>query len=177
MGTGISAREPGSWWLLFAAFAGCAPDLDFVPGLLTGDINRFHQLASHSVGAMALFGILAGAVGGRIVGNAWRIGVGAAVLYGSHLIIDLFTHDVRPPLGIPLFWPFHDGHFMAPWTPFGGVRHGVPGDPLTVFLSEVFSPHNAGVVALEAAVLGPIAAIAALIGRQRRRRSPNASDS
>lgn len=168
IGFGLPRRNPHWGWLTFAAFAACTPDLDFLPGLMVGDINRYHQLASHSFSAMLLFGIAIGMLGRSLGRNGWRVGVGAAVLYGSHLAVDVFTHDIRPPYGIPLFWPFYDEHIMAPWTPFGGIRHGVPGDPLSVFLRNIFSWHNLAPLAIELFVLGPIALLAAWIGWYRR---------
>ncbi|MGA8262099.1 MAG: metal-dependent hydrolase [Arenicellales bacterium] len=168
LGSATSRRRPSAWWLVFAAFAACAPDLDFLPGLLAGDVNRYHQLASHSLTAMVLFGVASGLAGGYFRGNPWRIGLGAALFYGSHLAVDLFTRDVRAPYGIPLFWPFYNGHFMAPWTVFGGVQHGVPGDSLRTFLGDLFSLSNLVGVGTEVAVLGPIAVLIWWWGRRRR---------
>lgn len=173
LGSASSRARPTAAWLVFAAFAACAPDLDFLPGLLAGDINRYHQLASHSLTATLLFGAVSGLAGGYLRrdrrGMNWAIALAAALFYGSHLVVDLFTTDVRAPYGIPLFWPFYGGHFMAPWTPFGGVRHGVPGDPLMVFLSELFSVHNLIAIGVEVALLGPVAVAIAWLGRRRVR--------
>ncbi len=168
LGAGSARRRPSPGWLLFAAFAACAPDLDFLPGLLSGDINRYHQMASHSLGAMLLFGLVCGLTGGYFRGNALGIGAGATLCYGSHLAVDLFTTDVRAPFGIPLFWPLYSGHFMAPWTLFGGVQHGVPGDPMGVFLRELFSWHNLVGIGTEVVVLAPIALVAWWLGKRRR---------
>lgn len=175
LGFASSRNRPNVWWLLFAAFAACAPDLDFLPGLVAGDINLYHQLASHSFTAMILFGAFCGVVGGYYSSGPGRfnlrVAASAALFYGSHLVIDLFTTDTRAPFGIPLFWPFYNGHFMAPWTPFGGVRHGVPGDSLMVFLGELFSMHNLAAIGIEVVVLGPTAVAIWWLGRRRARRT------
>lgn len=117
---------------------------------------------------MLLFGLASGLVGGYLRSNALGIGAGGALCYGSHLVVDLFTSDVRAPFGIPLLWPFYSGHFLAPWTIFSGVHHGVPGDPLDVFLMQLFSWHNLVGVGTEVVVLTPIALVAWWIGGRRR---------
>ena len=53
----------------------------------------------------------------------------------------------------PLDHPFSSEHFVSPWTLLGGVKHGVPGEPLSEVLKQVFSRHDAGAIGLEVLVL------------------------
>ena len=146
-----------SWrWYLFAIVAANAADFDFLPGLLIGDVNRYHQFASHSILAALLFG-------GLVILATWRhaskpvaLGVLSSIIYATHLVIDCFTMDIRPPHGIPLLWPVSQEHFIMPVTLFGGVKHGVPGQSITVVIGELFSWHNFKGIALEVVVLTPL---------------------
>lgn len=161
-----AVRRAGSWYL-FAIFAANAPDLDFLPGLLAGDINRFHQGPTHSLLAAIAFGLLACIAAWRR-SDRRRLGAAAGAIYGSHLLLDFFTRDLRVPYGQPLLWPFSDQHFLSPWTPLGGVLHADPGDPLSLFLSQVFSWHNARVALLEILIFGPWALLAWWSSRSSR---------
>ncbi len=145
-------------WRLAGLFilAGNAPDLDFVPGLLVGDINRFHQGASHSFAAAAVFALITASLAPWFRVLRPRIIAAVFAAYVSHLIVDLFCRDARLPYGIPLLWPFDAGHFASPLTVFSGIRHGVPGDSLAVALQEILSPANLAALGMELAVMLPI---------------------
>ena len=153
------------WWLL-AVFLACAPDLDFLPGMLIGDANRFHQGPSHSLAAAAMAGTLVFMVARWLGGPALRLAILGFLSYASHLLLDVFTEDRRAPLGIPLFWPFSSEAYQAPWPLFGGVKHGVPGDSLSTVLGHVFSLANAATVAVEAVLLAPVLLASWLISRR-----------
>jgi len=148
------------WWL-FLAFAACAPDLDFLPGLLTGDINRWHQQAGHSFAAALIFGALAMMLQRLWAGRwIWLTGMVGAVAYGSHLLMDFFTHDRREPYGQMLFWPLSHEYFIAPFSIFDGIHHGRPGDTLVAFLAELFSSANLVAVGLELTATVPLLLVA-----------------
>jgi inner membrane protein len=152
---GSSAMSPWRWYV-FCAVAANAPDLDFLPGLFIGDVNRFHQSASHSLVAALIFGAAAALVVLPSRRSFARIGLAGVALYSSHLLLDLFCEDKRAPLGIPLLWPFSSQHFTAPWSVFEGVKHGVSGEDLSAFVSHVLSWANVGAVALEMVILSPL---------------------
>lgn len=161
-------------WLVLAAVAANAPDLDLVPGLFLGDVNRFHQGISHSLLAAAIFGVAMTLLVHPLSSNKIRIGLVGAALYASHLALDFFTGDKRGPFGTPLLWPFSSGHFISPWTPFKGVTHGVPGDTLLTTLVALFSWHNLWVIGLEMLALAPLLLLAwrlSISGHERSARS------
>ncbi len=150
-----SARARWSWYA-FAVIAANIPDFDILPGLLIGDINRFHHQASHSLFAAAAFGLLVALAARYVTRSPLRIGLSAGLLYASHLLLDYFSADGRPPHGIPLLWPFTSAHFIAPVTPLRGVKHGDPGEPLATAIESFLSAHNIGVVAIETLLLLPV---------------------
>ena len=168
----VNRRATGAawvWWYAFAALAANLPDADFVPGLLVGDINRYHQMMSHSLTAVLVF-----AAGAWIASRATpahrqagRLALMSGALYGSHLVLDFFTRDRRAPFGQPLLWPFSRQAYISPWTPFGGIRHGVPGESMGVFLGNLASWHNLSVIALEAMTLLPLVGLSWWLTRER----------
>lgn len=165
-----SGPSPAAW-SLFATVAACAPDFDFLPGLLVGDPNRYHQLGSHSLLAVALFAILAGVFARRWPGQALRMALWSGAFYASHLVLDMLTYDGRAPYGLPLWWPVSTVHYIAPFTPLIGVRHGVPGDDLATVFANIFSTHNLTVLGTELLVVGPPALLFWWIGRRRAQRA------
>ena len=143
-------------WYAFAALAAMAADLDFLPGLLIGDINRFHQFASHSFAAAIACGVVVGLLAPRGLKERIRLAVTGTVLYASHLVLDFFNRDIRAPFGQPLFWPISDHHYHAGITIFRGVQHGGPGQTLVVVVQELFSWHNVWTMCVEILVLSPL---------------------
>jgi inner membrane protein len=146
-------------WYLFAAVAANAADLDFVPGLFVGDLNRFHHQISHSILAALVFGLLASLTLWRFTATPARVGVVGAGLYGTHLLLDCVTYDGRLPHGMPLLWPFSDAYYAAPFTLFGGVKHGVPGDGSLAVFAQMLSWQNLRIMGIEVLVLLPVAVL------------------
>ena len=166
----VTALTGTAWGNVYVLLAANAPDLDFLPGLLVGDINRFHQSSTHSFTGALAFGLLT-ASAARATSTPVRYGVAGAALYASHLVLDFFSQDARSPFGQPLVWPGSESHFIAAWTPFGGVLHGVQGDPLSVFFTSLFSWHNLGVLALEIAIFLPLLIVVRYLSTRDSRRS------
>jgi len=160
-GVGIACTSDSriSWqWFFFLAVSGVAADLDFLPGLLVGDINRWHHLASHSFAAALVWGVLS-AVLVRYLQPQWpylAAGATAALAYASHLLLDWLTTDTRAPFGIPLFWPINDRAWLSPYTPIPGVSHGVDGDSFWVVVKAVFSLSNFFGALIEVIVVAPV---------------------
>ena len=155
------ATEHRTWrWYAYAAVAANAADLDFLPGLLVGDANRFHQMLSHSLFAACVFAAAAATVARPAGMGAVRLGWASGGLYASHLLLDFFTRDLRPPLGLPLFWPLSTSTFISSWTPFPGVVHGNPGTPTPAVFAQLLSWHNLAAIAVEiVALLPPLALV------------------
>lgn len=125
------------WPLLGCGLLANAPDLDFLPGIWTGEFNAFHHGYSHSLGWVLLFALAVWCLG-RGIGKPWRwpaYGVIVVVLV-SHLIADVVCEDPAPPYGVMLFWPVHDGWVMSPVSVFARMEKAT--------LGAVFQPSNIG---------------------------------
>jgi inner membrane protein len=102
------------YWQPMALYilAANAADLDFLPGLLIGDLGRFHHGPSHSIGFAFLFGFFASAFFSRKIFAF----VMSSVLYLSHLFLDYLVQDPSQPFGIPLLWPLSHEYYVAPFA-------------------------------------------------------------
>ncbi len=108
-----------------ALFFSVAPDLDAIPGFMTGNMALYHNQITHSL----FFGVAACLLATGIFGlffrrflDWWsypRIASLALVSYGLHLVMDAAT--LGP--GVKLLWPFTDERFFTPFPLFYGVRH------------------------------------------------------
>ena len=138
----ISLRD--AWKVYFLAIV-CAnaPDFDFIPGLLIGEMHRYHQGITHSFVYAICIGLCAAIVAPKLDIQrlkAFMVGFFACC---SHLLMDFFGRDGREPIGMPLFWPFLDSHWISPTPLLLGVRHGRPGDSKEEIIQNLFSMHNA----------------------------------
>lgn len=103
------------------------PDVDLIPGILTGDSSRWHHQFTHSFffAVMVSVCIMAAAVlVRRAEGNVVRPALLGGGLIVMHLALDLFTADPQPPVGLQVLWPFSSAYFIAPWSPLERVLRG-----------------------------------------------------
>lgn len=134
-----------------------SPDLDFLPGIIKGQPALYHQGISHSLG----FAIGIGLIGALVWDRRWRsfiVNWGLfSMAYASHLVIDLFGPDLRPPYGIPLFWPISEIYYIAPFQIFWGVSHARnTSATLGEWISGVMDVYNLGAIAIEIIVILPL---------------------
>ena len=157
--TGLRERSsdprPALFWTVIVT-ACWAPDLDFIPGMLVGEPNRYHGGASHSLTGALLFSSAVVLGFWRSTSNSIRLGSMAFLAYASHLLGDWLTVDNGTPIGIPVFWPFSDIHFISPVTIFRNIQHGTDGAGPVAFLVEVFSTANVLAIGLELVITLPI---------------------
>ena len=106
----------------YSAIVSSLPDLDYLPGLAIGQLNAFHQGPSHSLVAVSAAALVLSAIPplrrflcipspARFFAFTWS-------LLLLHLLLDIFTADFRPPIGIPLLWPFSSTPVHASFSPF-----------------------------------------------------------
>ena len=147
------------WLLLYVCLANAA-DLDFLPGILLGRPSLYHQGVSHSLG-FALVVSLAVAGVCRLRGKSFAaIFALSCAAYVSHLVIDFFGSDTRPPYGIPIFWPLSGEYFISPIPVFWGVHHaGTAVGSALEWLIALLHPYNLGAIALEVVILLPFVAL------------------
>jgi inner membrane protein len=131
--------------LAAAVFAANAPDLDYVPGLLSGDLNAFHPGITHTV--PFVLGLAAAMALCRRAGRARAFGW-LALIGASHLAADMITEDLRAPYGIPALWPFSSERFIAPFHVFLHLRKRE--------WSDIVQWHNVFAVLWEAAIALPL---------------------
>jgi inner membrane protein len=148
-----------------------APDLDFVPGILKGQPPLYHQGISHSLGFAVLASLVLAVVYSLRNGTMkvdWSLFFFA---YLSHLVIDLFGVDGRPPYGIPVFWPLTHASYLAPFRIFAGVHHASSAsDPTGEWIANVFHPANIRVIGIEVLVMAPVVLLMLLIRHRSRLR-------
>lgn len=137
--------------LLVAVFLANLPDLDFLPGVFSGDINAFHHGYTHTLGWIVLVSaglwLLRRAWGGR-VGVRWFSLL--FLLLGTHLLADWVTADGRAPYGIMALWPFSDEYWICPVSVFDRLQKAD--------WSEVFRLYNFRTAGREVLITAPLAA-------------------
>lgn len=144
------------FWFCFVLFAANAPDLDFVPGWLVGDINRFHHGISHSVGMAVVFAACASVLACALKQPYHHAFVIALVVYSTHLLADYITVDRVAPYGAPFLWPFSDEYFLAPVQLFRPVEHGSLGESSIGVLDKIFSRKNLAAAGIEFLIILPL---------------------
>jgi len=126
--------------------AALAPDVDLLFRFVDGRNHHNHE--THSVGCALMAGIAA-----FLAAKVWRwgrpanLGVGAALAWGSHVLLDYLNRDTMPPIGIMALWPFDDGFYKVPWPLFLDIGRT---------LSWATVRHDALAAAWEVAVLSPL---------------------
>jgi membrane-bound metal-dependent hydrolase YbcI (DUF457 family) len=125
---------------------GAAPDLD----LLVND----HRGPAHSLGAAIIAGLVVWIVTRRA---PWGTATGAA--WASHVLLDWLGADTRPPIGIMALWPVSTAYFQSPLQIFPAISR-------RYWLRE-FWYYNAKAVAVEVAILLPIATLIVWAFRRR----------
>lgn len=106
--------------LLLTALLSLLPDFDFVPGLLLGDFDQFHNTISNSllVGIVValLFASFLWLVQGRTHFAAWFSLT--LLCYESHVLMDYFTIG----RGVMLLWPFSTARYKPAVNLFYGLH-------------------------------------------------------
>jgi inner membrane protein len=167
---GTSRKSDRNILFWFCLLTAIAPDLDFIPGILQGQPNLYHQGLSHSLGA----GLLASFAAALIVnkGALWKKWSLFFVAYASHLTLDFFAPDGRPPYGQPLFWPISNEYYFAPpglqllW----GVHHAKATSAATTeWLSGILHLHNLAAIGIEVLVTLPLVLLARCVSSLKSR--------
>jgi inner membrane protein len=126
----------------FCAALAASPDVDLI-------YMPVHRMMTHSLVAAVLAGVVAAAwLGDGEARARWRLGLLAAVAYGSHILLDWLGADTKLPAGVQILWPFSDTWFISSWSLFRQIDlRGVFRPP--IILSNMKS------IAFELLVVGP----------------------
>ena len=112
-GRATGSRLPIGRWAAEAALfgaLGALPDVDLLVGA--------HSGPTHSLGAAAIAGLVAGWIAVR---RGWlsppvRVAIAAAACaaaYGSHVLLDWLSRDTTAPIGIMALWPFRREYYES----------------------------------------------------------------
>ncbi len=105
--------------LLCCVLLANAPDVDYLFGLGTGNLNSYHQTVTHTfiwTGGLVLAIWAYGWFKERRA--SWLLLSLLLVLLGSHLLLDWLTVDRSPPVGMMLAWPFSGRFYHAAFAFF-----------------------------------------------------------
>ena len=109
--------KPGNvftrWWPVLVLFAAIAPDLDFLPGIVIGDPNRFHHGPTHSITAAVVFTVVIALLFRSLAKVQMLI---IFVVYAGQVLADTLARDLGAPYGVPLFWPFDPHYYCLLYT-------------------------------------------------------------
>jgi inner membrane protein len=141
---------------ILAVVMAIAPDFDFVPGFLSGAPALYHQSVTHSVGFTLAISVGVALIYCQKHQNFFPLFSLCFVAYISHLIIDFFGPDGRPPYGQPLFWPVSNEFFISPFNVFWGMHHaGSTQGSMSEWMTGVFSLYNLGAITIEIGLIVP----------------------
>lgn len=149
-----------------------APDLDFVPGLLVGDVLRFHHGASHSLLGAALVALASGVLARSLgYGSPMRLGLLLGLALSTHLLLDMLSSFSDERHGVALAWPWLTERVASPIPIFIGIRlDTTASNPLRGLLQL----HNLLAVLWEVLVVCAIWGFAHMTGAKAR--SANAAE-
>ena len=148
---GLASSSPARKKVPWLAVVAVIPDLDVLPGLLVGDLGRFHHGPSHAL-LMAVVFALVGAV--ALDAGRWRrVAAGTAllmVLYASHAGLDYFTGEATGAFGVPLLWPWTSAEYQSSVALLPQVQHSS---------APLISIHNLLLIIRELFVFLPLAGL------------------
>lgn len=157
-------RASEKWPLLLAAaLLANLPDMDYIAGIMAGELNLYHHGVTHTLGWISLVSLLvwiplrSKGAGGRELSLIF-------LLLFSHLALDWVTADGKEPYGIMILWPFSDDFFIS----------GIPLLPhlRKADFSELLDPYNFRIMAIELVRTLPVFLMALEYKLFRGRRSP-----
>jgi inner membrane protein len=105
----------GGWLTVGCVGLAVLPDLDLA--------SQSHRSFSHSIGAVIVVTIVAGAVTGWVTRRTShrtsseltiaRVAAMCGLAYASHLLLDWLAVDTRSPFGLQALWPFSEEYYLS----------------------------------------------------------------
>jgi len=162
----VHGPTSGMAWgqLALCVFAANAADLDFVPGFLSGDPNRYHHGISHSIGFAILFGFIFSLMFYLFMRRSIiKYFVIFSGLYLSHIVLDLMYIDTSRPYGEPFFWPLSPVYYYPSFAFLPDIRRSRESAD---FFISLFSLHNLWAVTIETLMLVPLIIVIWVLQKQ-----------
>ncbi len=141
----------GGGLAVVCAVLAAAPDLDI--------LTNSHRTFSHSLGALAVVGLLAGVLARRWRMPAVRTAVTCVAAYATHFLLDWLGTDTALPHGIMALWPVSSVYYTSGVDLFLRISR-------SYWRPDEFIIGNLQSLAWELLVLGPIAALAWWVRRR-----------
>ncbi len=165
----ISKSDSPLKWRELLLYCVCPmlPDLDFIPGFLTGEPSRFHHGISHSFGFAFGFGLLMSyallLMKDQKVLRNFLIFFG---LYFSHVLLDSLSVDTHSPYGVPALWPITETYYISPILVFSDIQR----DTVSArFIKSLFNFHNFLAIFLELTIFLPLVVVLLLLKGKKAR--------
>jgi len=134
-------RRAGNGFTLACVGLGAAPDLDH--------LFVAHRTITHSIGAVAVVGVVAATLAANAHRPIARIATMCAAAYSTHLLLDWLGVDMYPPRGLQLLWPFSGEWFISGLDVFRQTaRQALLTPPIII--------KNLLAILQEVAILGPV---------------------
>ena len=174
-GLAIRQGRPGIFfstpWLeaIFFLFLANFPDLDFLPGILTGHPNIYHHGIFHSLGAAVAVAAAGGGFFFLLKRRFWAATAMIFFTFALHLVLDFFGKDFAAPFGMPVFWPFSYRYYLADKPFLLNIERSVNS---TDFFPSLFNAHNLKAVLIEITVLGSLPVLAVIVRRWLKKSRP-----
>lgn len=129
-------------WIVFCANL---PDIDFIPGLIEGNLGLYHQTYTHTLGFVLLITLITFTIL-KLKKNkeTYYITLLTFITLIAHLILDMLTLDTKMPIGVQFLWPFSKQYFNI-YPVFSPVPHSN--------LSDISSPLFIKAIIYEAVLL------------------------
>lgn len=143
---------------LSTALLSVAADIDFAPGLASGESTRYHGSVTHSIAAAMAAGALAALLHGS-GDSRFRVAGASAAIYGSHLLLDAFGKELAD--GMPLLWPVNTTRLAVPGQWFRTIYRTKD----TPYLRSLFNRGNGRALIREIRILLPLYLMARALAR------------
>ncbi|HNR93358.1 MAG TPA: metal-dependent hydrolase [Kiritimatiellia bacterium] len=138
---GLWVQAAEKWpWILGAALFANLPDIDYIPGVMAGELNLYHHGVTHTLGWAALVSLLVW-IPLRPKGARGRELSLIFLLLFSHLALDWVTADGKEPYGIMILWPFSNNYFISEVPLLPHLRKAD--------FTELLDPYNFRIMAVE----------------------------
>ena len=140
--------------LLFCLLYANILDMDFLPGIIIGDLNKYHHGFTHSLGFCLFLSFLTAGIAKIFFSKSFiKICLLSCILLIGHLLMDYFTGDTSYPYGVMFFWPFSNEYLISPISLF-------PAFPKRGGIMDLFNPVNIKAYTYEIVVLLPVLVVA-----------------